>query len=224
MSLDIGLTHLEITEYAGDNDPIVIESDAISYNGLSLFAYVLDYDGNKATTTDRDVFMQIYNFSENSVTHPIMITSNDVEERALQFERIGGGITFLSYISGKDVKMFDVSSNISQATVTKEDTTSNGTSYYYLDKSQDSGYIPEMVAIQATGGGDYSGEQEIVDFDIPTGDKYFYVMFTERTTELKDGIEPGSIEAALEENNLVETQIYMTRYDIENGVLTNLSL
>ena len=211
----------EITEYAGDNDPIVIESDAISYNGLSLFAYVLDYDGNKATTTDRDVFMQIYNFSENSVTHPIMITSNDVEERALQFERIGGGITFLSYISGKDVKMFDVSSNISQATVTKEDTTSNGTSYYYLDKSQDSGYIPEMVAIQATGGGDYSGEQEIVDFDIRTGDKYFYVMFTERTTELKDGIEPGSIEAALEENNLVETQIYMTRYDIENGVLTN---
>ncbi len=49
---------------AGDNDPIVIESDAISYNGLSLFAYVLDYDGKGATTTDRDVFMQIYNFSE----------------------------------------------------------------------------------------------------------------------------------------------------------------
>ncbi len=211
----------EITEYAGEVDPIVIESDAISYNGLSLFAYTLDYDADKSTTNDRDVFMQIYNFSENSVSHPIMITSNDVEEKSLHFERIGGGITFLSYVSDGCVKMFDVSSNISQESVTKEDITNDGISYYYLDKSQDSGYIPEMVAIQATGGGDYSGEQEIVDFDIRTGEKYFYIMFTERTTKLKEGIEPGSEEAALKENNLVETQVYMTRYDIENGVMTN---
>lgn len=33
-------------------DPIVIESDAITYNGLSLFTYVMDYDGNKETIND----------------------------------------------------------------------------------------------------------------------------------------------------------------------------
>ncbi len=105
--------------------------------------------------------------------------------KALQFERIGGGITFLSYISGKDVKMFDVSSNISQATVTKEDTTSNGTSYYYLDKSQDSGYIPEMVAIQATGGGDYSGEQEIVILTSHAGDNILRYVYRTHHQSLK---------------------------------------
>lgn len=209
------------TKYKGENDPIIIESDAIAYNGLSLFAYTLDYDGNKETTNDRDVFMQIYDFKNDSITHPIMITSNNVEERSLQFERVGGGITFLSYISNGEIKMFDVSSNISNESVTKEAQTDEGVSYYYIEKTPDSGYIPERIAVKANGGGDYSGEMEIVDFNLHSGDDYFYVMFTEKATKLKEGVEANSEDASLAENNPVETQIYMTRYDIKNGVLTN---
>lgn len=54
----------------------IVDSDAISYNGLSLYAWTVDYDGNLDTIDDRDVFLQIYNFEEASFTHIIRITQD----------------------------------------------------------------------------------------------------------------------------------------------------
>jgi hypothetical protein len=212
-----------ISEYAGENDPLVVESDAISYNGLSLLAYVLDYDGDKSTTNDRDVFLNIYNFEENSLTHSIMITSNDAAESNLHFERIGGkdGITYLSYLSDGEIEMFNISDNISNESVTKEAQTTGGTPYYYLVKTSDAGYIPETGIAGAYADGDYTGELEITGFDLRSNEDYFYVMFTENKTKLKDGVEPNTKEASLAENNIIETQIYMMRYDIANGMFTS---
>lgn len=210
-----------ITEYTS-TDPVVVESDAISYNGLGLFAYVLDYDGSKETTNDRDIFLQIYNFSEDSVSHTMMITSDDVEDSNLRFERIGGedGITYLAYLSGGNIRMFNISDNLSNDNVTIEGVTSSGQPYYYLNRTADSGYIPPLDVVTKDGSGDYSGERTITGFDIKSNDKYFYTMFTERSIETKDGVEEGTSDAVLAENNPVETQIMMTRYDIENDVLT----
>ena len=53
----------------------LVESDAICYNGLSIFAWTVDWDRNLSTINDRDVFIQIYNFEEESFTHNIRITS-----------------------------------------------------------------------------------------------------------------------------------------------------
>jgi hypothetical protein len=53
----------------------IVDSDAISYNGLALHAWTVDYDKDLNTVDDRDVFLQIYNFEENSFTHIIKITA-----------------------------------------------------------------------------------------------------------------------------------------------------
>ena len=52
-------------DLSGNVTPRVAESSAIGYNGLALFSYVADWDDNLATANDRDVFLQIYNFSES---------------------------------------------------------------------------------------------------------------------------------------------------------------
>ena len=59
---------------SSDITPRVAESSAIGYNGLALFSYVVDWDDNLATSNDRDVFLQIYNFSEDSFSHIIRTT------------------------------------------------------------------------------------------------------------------------------------------------------
>ncbi|MDD6188743.1 MAG: S-layer homology domain-containing protein [Clostridiales bacterium] len=52
----------------------MVESDAICYNGLSIFAWTVDWDRDLNTTDDRDVFIQIYNFEEKKFTHNIRVT------------------------------------------------------------------------------------------------------------------------------------------------------
>ena len=222
-----------LSKYVGTNDPLIIESDAIGYNHLGLYAYVLDYDGRKDTTYDRDIFLQIYNFAEDSMSYPILLTENSTAESTdnetqpnlasdLHFERIGGenGITYLAYLSGGSIKLIDLSENISSDNVLKEGEL-EGTKYYYLDKTEASGYIPEITVISPEQQGDYTGERGISSFDIRSNDDFVYFMFTELQTKPKDGIEEGSSEAAKPENRVAETQIYMKRFDIENSIMTN---
>ena len=61
-------------DLSGDVTPRVAESSAIGYNGLALFSYVADWDDDLTTANDRDIFLQIYNFSEDSFSHIIRIT------------------------------------------------------------------------------------------------------------------------------------------------------
>ena len=61
-------------DLSSDITPRVAESSAIGYNGLALFSYVVDWDDNLATSNDRNVFLQIYNFSEDSFSHIIRVT------------------------------------------------------------------------------------------------------------------------------------------------------
>ena len=53
----------------------MVDSASICYNGLSIFAWTVDWDRDLTTTTDRDVFIQIYNFAEETFTHNIRVTS-----------------------------------------------------------------------------------------------------------------------------------------------------
>jgi hypothetical protein len=136
-------------------DPLVTESEVIAYNGLGLYAYVMDFDGKTSTTTDRDVFLQIYDFYKGTFTHPIMLTSSpELGERELAFVR-AADTTFLTYLtdgadgneasgnstagvkdtSGGSIMAFDVTSNISDGAYRKAQTGS-GREYYYFDKSR----------------------------------------------------------------------------------------
>ncbi|MGN0107323.1 MAG: S-layer homology domain-containing protein [Hominilimicola sp.] len=72
-----GQRFLDTRINTSSNDMLrIIDSDACYYNGLALYAWTVDYDKDLTTTNDRDVFVQIYNFSENSFTHIIRMTAN----------------------------------------------------------------------------------------------------------------------------------------------------
>ncbi|MCH5185922.1 MAG: S-layer homology domain-containing protein, partial [Oscillospiraceae bacterium] len=76
--------------------PRVVDSAAIGYNGLGLFAWTADWDGSLETNDDRDVFMQIYNFEENSFTHIIRVTPETSVYTTPKFER-SDNHTYLFY-------------------------------------------------------------------------------------------------------------------------------
>ena len=84
-----GQRFLDLRTSKDPNAPLlrVIESDAIDYNGLALTAWTVDWDGSLETTTDRDVFLQIYNFSENSFTHIIRVTERTGQHSLPRFAR-----------------------------------------------------------------------------------------------------------------------------------------
>lgn len=113
-------------------DPIVIESDAISYNGLALFTYVMDYDGNRDTVNDRDIFLQIYNYAENTFTHPIMVTNDTASESNIRLAR-GCNATILAYISDGTLKAFNISKAVRERLIK---TTVNAQEFYYIDRSR----------------------------------------------------------------------------------------
>ena len=74
----------------------VIDSDAISYNNLALNAWTIDWDGSLQTTTDRDVFLQIYNFTERTFTHIIRVTEKTGQHALPRFAR-SDNATYLFY-------------------------------------------------------------------------------------------------------------------------------
>lgn len=67
--------------------PKVSDTTSISFNGLALYAWTVDWDSDLNTMDDRDVFMQIYNFSENSFTHIIRVTPKSAAYTTPKFAR-----------------------------------------------------------------------------------------------------------------------------------------
>ena len=61
-----------------NTDPLVTDSDLITYNGLALYSYIMDVDSNKSTTGDQE-YIQIYNYdTKNSIS--IRLTNNSVQD------------------------------------------------------------------------------------------------------------------------------------------------
>lgn len=76
--------------------PRVIDTTSISYNGLALFAWTLDWDGKLDTLADRDIFMQIYNFEDNEFHHIIRVTPKSAAYTTPKFAR-SDNATYLFY-------------------------------------------------------------------------------------------------------------------------------
>ncbi len=119
----------------------IIDSDAISYNGLALYAWTVDYDRDLNTVDDRDIFIQIYNFGENSFTHIIKMTPYSGAYQTPKFCRYNDE-TFLFYSSlgklgeGEDeeesgIAYFEVSDIISNNKYTLVN--ENNVEYYKLE-------------------------------------------------------------------------------------------
>ena len=151
----------EFTEFYGW-DSCAVEFDAIQFNGQSLLAYAIDYDFNRSTTDDRDVYVLAYNFNDNSMTHPIMITNTDAAESNVEFRDVDGKLC-LSYLSDGQEITFNISDNFSNANVLKKGVTDDGVFYYYISKRADSGYIPATVVAFNISYLDKDGQEQICE-------------------------------------------------------------
>lgn len=93
-------------------DPLITDFTAIGYNGLIVYAYTIDKDNDSSTNADRDLYIQVYDFTTHKNYKPIKITDDSDEEIAdtmPQFVRAGGadGDTYLYWFRG-DNKLANV--------------------------------------------------------------------------------------------------------------------
>lgn len=89
------------------DDPLIVDFTAIGYNGLAVYGYTIDKDNDSSTNEDRDLFVQVYDFTTHKNHPPIRITNDgsgtdgsNMTEHAdtmPQFVRAGGsdGHTYL---------------------------------------------------------------------------------------------------------------------------------
>jgi hypothetical protein len=91
--------------------PTVFDSgSAISYNGLALFAYVIDHDNNLGTADDRDILMQIYDFGKDEFSYIIRVSNTTGAYGKPQFARHENN-TYLFYTSNR-IEIIDEDGNI----------------------------------------------------------------------------------------------------------------
>jgi len=127
-------------------DPRIVDTAVISYNGLALFAYSTDEDLNLKTDKDQEIYLQIYNFSEDSFSHPIRLTTDNViidgkvsEENCVKdsqprFVRTNG-ITYLFWNRNGSIAYMDISGLVKYGL--KKIDLGYGTEVYVIDKNND---------------------------------------------------------------------------------------
>ncbi len=115
----------------------VIDSDAIGYNELGLYAWTVDWDGNMNTADDRDVFMQLYDFRRREFIHSIKITDVTGYYAAPKFARSGNS-TYL-FFGAKDanddngqIRYINISDVLKNGMFTKENGANGKNPYYSL--------------------------------------------------------------------------------------------
>ena len=200
---------------SGQNEGLVVDTDVITYYGLAIFAYIFDKDGVRATSEDRDVYIQFYDYKDDIFMHPVIITSNKVEESSVKLSRSDQG-TLLAYQSEGQISVLNLSSIVGLGAYIKGEAA--GQEFYYLNKSKDGGYVPPYViqsyadVTDATEKDQNTG-RAISSFDIHTSadNSATYLLWTESAPMLKEGMDPHSPEAELAENQSTQTQIYGSR-------------
>lgn len=186
----------------GGGDPLIIESDLITYNGLALYAYVMDRDGSRSTAGDREIYLQIYNYEENAFHHPIKLTSNSGSVSMPQFVRTGG-ITYLYWLSDGDIVYMDITGLIKN-NLKKLDLTIDGNpvSLYIVDKSNTTinGFVHKAVTS--------NDGLPIEDFIIRSNGDSQYLVWTDYVISYKGGLKAGDPGTEDPSNILKERHIF----------------
>ena len=71
------------------NSPVIIDFDAVSYNGIGLYTFTVDQDNNLDTDADRELFVQAYDFGEHKTYVPVRITNDNLSDARPQLVRNG---------------------------------------------------------------------------------------------------------------------------------------
>ena len=97
---------------------------AIGYNGLAVFAYTVDKDSSNDTDSDKELYLQVFNFAQHELKYRIQLTDDDISDTLPQFFRAkDAGIStdekkthtkLFWYRDGKGVCYIDVTSLVQE--------------------------------------------------------------------------------------------------------------
>ena len=201
------------------SEAVIRRGDAIAYNDLALYAYVLDKGGVKPETDDQNLYLQIYNFEDDEYHHPIQLTSKNAEISNVQFMRstISNGqdsyeVTWLYYLEDGDIKRINVSRLVKGDDNLIEATSQSGAKYYYVNREKTDilgGYEPAQVIAESTEETTSEGETftSISSFKVKSDEsgRYNYVVWSQFVRA--------------EEEDIVkqESQLFVVREDTVTG-------
>ncbi|MDF2924461.1 MAG: hypothetical protein K0R57_3375 [Paenibacillaceae bacterium] len=184
------------------HDPLVSDYNAAGYENYAVLAYAMDMDNNKATTTDRELFLQLYDFSENLFYPAIQITENAAPLYNLVFAEANDTL-YLFFGEDGDIKSLDVGYLVSQALLRYEITAADtSTPVMIWDKA-----VSDAVADRSIGLSGYS----VDEFMVKSTEESLYMVWNESDIVTAPGVDPHSAEAVLPENQQAEQHIYAAR-------------
>ncbi|MBR4759259.1 MAG: leucine-rich repeat protein [Lachnospiraceae bacterium] len=192
------------------NDPKIIDNASIAYNGLSLYAYTLDQDQNDATTEDRELFVQIYNFITQEFHHPIQITCDKVSDSNPEFVRCKN-MTYLYWISDGDVKYINITSLVqaigNEGSALQKTTVTKGeekVTVYVIDTANYKDIIETAIACERSK--DEDGNEisvPITEFDVRSNGNVMYLLWTRLVSEEKStATGDGGAQDVIRENQI----------------------
>lgn len=174
------------------SDPLVYDLTTETKNGIAYIAYTVDMDGDMTTMNDRDIYFKTYDFADNKFSDSTKIS--DIYDGCPELKTDGkpqlvmyNNEMFLFYNSDTAINYYNLD-NIS------EELKSEG---------QDASIMPNVAL-------EYNAENlPTDDYKVLVGDDgKLYLVWTEETVRLADGVEPGSQESLKSENSYHENQIY----------------
>lgn len=198
-----------------NNDPLIIDSDAIGYAGYAVLAYAVDTDSDASTTKDRELFIQLYDFNNHVFFPSIRIPEVQANLSNLLFNQSSDNV-YLYYLSDGDIHCLDIGYLV------------NNELMYYGDKGafvvnkQKGVYRPSQVIVQHKyelikdddGNEVRKNDMPIDEFSVNSNDSNVYIVWGENGISYKDGVDPNSAEAADPQNYFREHQIYAVRQTI----------
>ncbi len=169
----------------------IADFNAINYNGLAVYAYTVDMDSKNDTRNDRELFIQVYDFTTHKTYRHIRLTDDSLTDALPQLVRSGSGeeamTTLFWYRDDKQVAYINLS------TLIKDHIADNGS---LLLKKKDTDPEKDGEAITREDLYSYislptdnkSGNQAMSDFKAVTDDHNIFIVWTR---PCMDSADPG---------------------------------
>ncbi len=197
-------TNQTVKPYSGLTDPRIEEMDLITYDGLAVFAYIMDHDSDLETQHDYQLYIQTYDYGTNTFSYPIEIVNDTegVQDTKPRFVR-AGGYTYLYWLRDGDMVytfIDDILGNPERLKEVDVPGTSGTEKFYILDKTNTTKDAHINIAVDH--------EDVIDDYSIASNGNSIYALWTEKQTGYKNGVNPGDEEAKDPANIHKENHLY----------------
>ena len=189
----------------------IIDYCVEDYDNKTVIAYILDEDDNYQTTNDRQVYIQIYYYNEDRYSDAIKVSGTETECYCPTMLKLNNTL-YLAWADEAGIECTDLGNIIKNCI---EEVNVDGITTEVINKQQDGYYQAPTLLIPN------DENSNIYDFVVQTDNQdVAYIGWVKSETVIKDGIDPESDEAMLNENRIAESAVYIARYTADNDRLS----